>query len=197
MTTNAHHDQHDETVTAPRTPDDKVFSSRGQHVFNFLKAGYGVLVVALIWVIGSLGVIPGLMGYTQLTVYTPSMEPTLPTGSLIWVDSTPQDYTVGDIVSYYPEPNDATLYTHRIVGVRSDGGFITKGDNNAVEDDPIQPEQIAGKVVKPIAAPIRGVYSIPSYINENKTLLIIGLVGLGAIGLFRHRIESSFIWRKP
>lgn len=183
--------------TSQNTTEDRVFSRKGYFFFTAIKTGFWTLVAALILTIANLGIIPSILGYTPLTVLTPSMEPTLKTGDLIWVDSTPKQYQIGDIVSYYPEPNDPTLYTHRIVGLTSSGGFVTHGDNNAVEDEPIIAEQIAGNVVEPYTSVIRGKYTIPAIINENRIAFIVGLGVLGGTALlFGNRIERAMIWRK-
>lgn len=182
---------------SPQLNEDFVYSPTGEYVFSFLKTAFWSLVVVLIVTIGNLGVIPRMMGYTPLTVYSPSMEPTMKTGDLIWVDPTPQDYTIGDIVSYYPHPNDKTLYTHRIVGLQGSGGYVTKGDNNAEADDPILPEQVAGKAVEPVTSIIRGRYTIPAYINDNR-ILLAGTLGVLALGgyIFGDKIRKKLIWKK-
>ena len=80
------------------------------------------------------------------TVRSGSMEPAIPTGSLIFVRPT-EVYTLGDIVTI--ETDDGKSVTHRIIEtIQTDMGiaFRTKGDNNE-DPDPVEvmPVDIIGK----------------------------------------------------
>lgn len=82
----------------------------------------------------------------SFTVRSGSMEPAIPTGSLIFVRPT-EVYTLGDIVTI--ETDDGKTVTHRIIEmVPSDMGIVfrTKGDNNE-DPDPaeVMPVDIIGK----------------------------------------------------
>lgn len=82
------------------------------------------------------------LGLQFFMVATPSMGQTAPVGTLIVTRPAP-DYQVGDIVTY--RLND-THYTHRIVQIRADGKFTTKGDLNGAPDPlPVAADQIAGR----------------------------------------------------
>ncbi|NTU46369.1 signal peptidase I [Candidatus Roizmanbacteria bacterium] len=75
-----------------------------------------------------------------------SMTPTLSEGMLIAVKQE-SSYSVGDIISFYAEiDNKMEIITHRIVQI---GGntYVTKGDANAVADDPVRPRLVIGKVI--------------------------------------------------
>jgi len=89
-------------------------------------------------------VVPLLLGWVPLTVLSGAMEPTVPAGSQVVVELLEGEddaagLGVGDVVTFMPRPDDATLVTHRIVGISSDGGgnlaFTTRGDANAVPDE--------------------------------------------------------------
>ncbi|MEW9077509.1 signal peptidase I [Terrisporobacter glycolicus] len=88
----------------------------------------------------------GIIGYKTYTVLSGSMEPTFKPGDLIITKNKNRcNIDVGDIVTF----SDAkgTVITHRIVGELNEG-YITKGDNNKVEDSDITNEEnIIGKVV--------------------------------------------------
>lgn len=87
-----------------------------------------------------------IVGYKTYTVLSGSMEPTFKPGDLIITKNKNRcDIKVEDIATF----NDAkgTVITHRIVE-ESNEGYVTKGDNNKVEDkDIINEENIIGKVV--------------------------------------------------
>lgn len=89
--------------------------------------GIGILVVF------SFIPIPG--NYKIFTVQSGSMEPTIHTGSLIFVKPM-ADYAVGDIVTKKTEDPKVTI-THRIISKEEIGGetvFETKGDANDASD---------------------------------------------------------------
>ncbi|WP_162802055.1 signal peptidase I [Ornithinimicrobium murale] len=100
--------------------------------------------------------IPRLTGWVPLTVLSGSMEPTIPTGSLVVVERLQgegdlAEVAVGDVVTFMPRPQDPTLVTHRVVSIggRADGStvLVTKGDANGANDpDPVAAEQARGLV---------------------------------------------------
>ena len=97
---------------------------------------------------------PNFFGYSLFRVMTGSMEPTIPTNSLITVKHVAgSELAVGDIITFYSrdpslmgEPN-----THRIIRIEEEQGeriFYTKGDANNVEDKyQTKEEDLIGKVV--------------------------------------------------
>ena len=108
-----------------------------------IKKG-GTVIPALCNVIGTLLLIavivtsvplavPSLVGYEIYNVTSGSMEPTLPVGSVIYVEPVqPETVQAGDIIAFYV---DATVVTHRVVENRFvEGEFVTKGDANELED---------------------------------------------------------------
>ena len=92
-----------------------------------------VLLVAVILTSLPLSV-PCLFGYEIYSVISPSMEPVLPEGTLIYVKQLPpEDVKAGDIIAFL---SNGSVVAHRVVRNRSvEGDFITKGDANA-ENDP-------------------------------------------------------------
>lgn len=88
-----------------------------------------------------------------MTVLTGSMEPVISPGDMIvvrGVDS-PADVRVGDVVTFQPVSNDPALITHRVVEKRFGSGsgvsFVTRGDANGADDDPIVFDQVVGEYV--------------------------------------------------
>jgi len=138
----------------------------------------GLVMVAAVALAGAAVVVPKLLGATPLTVLTSSMEPTLSPGDLVVVRPVdPADVTVGDVVTFQPTSDDPTLVTHRVVGILAGtdgrGGFVTQGDANGAEDDPIVADQVRGRVV----------YSIPwlgrvTNVSWGSTAVTVAAVGL-------------------
>ena len=90
---------------------------------------------------------PRLFGYSFFNVESGSMEEEISVNDLIIVRRT-EDYAVNDIVTYMREDEDIPT-THRIVGITSDGKYITKGDANNTNDRfPVNEGDILGEVIK-------------------------------------------------
>lgn len=131
------------TVAAPRTTPAPTGSFRRA----VLSGTTAVLLVALLLLAAAVAVVPRVLGGAALTVLTGSMEPTYSPGDM--VVSVPQDqYEVGDVVTFQPVAGDPTLITHRVVGVTlgAETAYITRGDANGADDDPVSPEQVMGRV---------------------------------------------------
>ena len=94
-------------------------------------------------------IIPRLAGYEGYVVVSGSMEPTIPTGSIIYskrID--PVTLQTGDIIVFTDEARGTTPITHRVViNDHSAGTITTKGDANENEDiNPVTFDSGVGKV---------------------------------------------------
>lgn len=134
---------------------------------------YPVVIIYLL-----LSVAPFIFGIRPYIVLSASMEPTIMTGALGYINTKDcDDISTGDIVAY--TMGDKITVIHRVIGVNEDGTYITKGDNNEKEDfTSLHPSQIVGTVV----------YSIPklgyitSWIQTKQGMIVsIGLVVIGLI----------------
>ncbi len=76
-------------------------------------------------------------------ITTPSMYPTIPPGSMVFIESQPR-YHVGEVIEFRA---NGLLWIHRFVGVRPNGSYITKGDNPQSTPDVFVPELTASDVV--------------------------------------------------
>jgi len=82
--------------------------------------------------------------YRSFLVQSGSMEPSIMTGDIIIIKSSPQ-YIKNDVVTF--EDDQQRRVTHRIIDIQSDNIFITKGDANRSSDrENIAKNQILGKV---------------------------------------------------
>lgn len=146
-------------------------------------------------------------GWLIQTVATGSMEPTVPTGSLIV--SRPvaaEDIEVGDII-VFRSPTGATvsggadgtftatesmLITHRVVDVRGDGTgvtFRTRGDGNAEED----PWDVPADMVRArYVAHAPGLGTVLSYPGTRRWIFL----GVAAIGCAVIVAETRSILRE-
>ena len=83
-----------------------------------------------------------IFGYTFFEVATGSMEPTIDVGDVIIVKIT-NEVNENDIIVCN---KDNAFITHRLIRIDEDN-FITKGDANNTEDEPMDKSDLIGKVV--------------------------------------------------
>ncbi len=90
--------------------------------------------------------VPRLAGMQSFAVLTGSMEPTIPTGSLVFTKAK-AGYAAGDIITF--RDANGIVVTHRVVS--ADAGaqtYVTQGDANNVADPlPAAQANVIGKVV--------------------------------------------------
>jgi signal peptidase len=122
-------------------------------IWRALGTGISVGILAIIIGLAAVTVIvPHFTGATPLTVLTGSMEPHLPPGTLLVVKPVkPADIHIGDVVTYEPNPNDATtVISHRVIGIanNTDGTrtFTVQGDANNAPDAPVMQKQVVAKL---------------------------------------------------
>lgn len=93
--------------------------------------------------------IPKLFGYQVYTVVSGSMEPAIPTGSLVYIKNMEvEGVQPGDVIAFYGGRDSNAMITHRVVEKHSETGqFITKGDANLTEDmNPVEFDNFVGRV---------------------------------------------------
>ena len=103
-----------------------------------MKIFKGVInvVMTLIIVVGGIFIGLYMIGITPYVVLSGSMEPTIKTGSLCFINKH-ADYDnikEKDIIAF--KSGKKTLVTHRVVSINEEG-FETKGDNNNNKDEGI------------------------------------------------------------
>lgn len=86
--------------------------------------------------------IPMPLGYGGAVVLSGSMEPTLSVDDLIIIKKT-DDYKVDDVIVFQTE---GIVVVHRVVGMEEDM-YVTRGDANNVNDEPIHEKNIIGEVI--------------------------------------------------
>ena len=93
--------------------------------------------------------VPRVFGYQLYTVVSGSMEPAIPVGSLLYIQSAqPENMVPDDVIAFYGGRDSTAVITHRVVENREFmGEFITKGDANEKEDmKPVSYDNFIGKV---------------------------------------------------
>lgn len=129
-----------------------------------------------------------LFGYDAYSVVSGSMEPAIPTGSLVYVqEAAPEDMEKDDVIAFYGAKDSNAIITHRVVENKVVmGEFITKGDANKTEDmNPVPSSNFIGKVVYSI--PVLG--SIAEALTSTMGKIIAG--GVIAAALILEVIASA------
>lgn len=162
-------------MTATRAPRDSWFS-------GLVSVLTTVLLLAVVALAVSLTIVPRALDGAALTVLTGSMVPTYNPGDVVvvrGVKDAAAEVRVGDVVSFQPLPDDPTLITHRVVTVSSsaDGPrWVTRGDANGADDEPLQAKQIKAEVVYHV--PYVG--HVMLAVGQHRSSLVVGV----AIALF-------------
>ncbi|MGL4952493.1 MAG: signal peptidase I [Culicoidibacterales bacterium] len=136
-----------------------------------------VIIIGCFIVAGTTGLFP----YQIFTVISGSMEPTIPTGSLIIsYKGDTSALNVDDIIVFQPGEQRVM---HRIVGIeesKTAPQFITRGDaNNTNDGNPVQAEDVLGKVIMFIPF-------IGGAIDWMQSHLLFVAIGVGCIIIFEN-----------
>ena len=113
---------------------------------------YVAVVVAIVW--GAPKLLSDQLGtqYPIASITSGSMWPELKEGDMIFIKSVPKEaLEIGDVV-VWQNPRGFTI--HRLVKL-NETTFVTKGDANFKEDDPVRYEDLVGRTVEFRGWPIR------------------------------------------
>ena len=127
------------TTSKNQTAETKPKKTKGQIVRTVLSAVVIVLLaVAIVLVLMQRlrGEPTFIFGRAAVWVQTPSMEPAIPEKSYILVEPvSAENVSVGDVITFHADYLNGELNTHRVTKIVGDNAeFVTKGDNNPVED---------------------------------------------------------------
>lgn len=109
-----------------------------------------VIFTVVICLIFSVFTVPRLFDISPFVVQSASMEPTIPTGSVVFVNTKDTDVKEGDIITYSLSvgENKGVFVTHRVHKMDTESGLIqTKGDNNDNADGWIDGSAVVGTVL--------------------------------------------------
>ena len=137
------------------------------------------------------GTVPMLFGLQSLAVYSGSMEPTLPVGSLAVMRPAPvSELRVGDVITYRTPAAPDVVVTHRLMAIDAgDDGRVryrTKGDANSAEDVvQVEPYAVLGRLEFTI--PIAG-YIVEFGRSPRGRILLLGIPVL--------LLAADFVWTR-
>ncbi|MDD6094969.1 MAG: signal peptidase I [Clostridia bacterium] len=125
--------------------------------------------------------------YASVKIITPSMEPTIPTGTYILSEKVQaSQVSKGDIILF--RSADPQIYgkinTHRVVEVNFENGeysFVTRGDNNSVNDAyPVSEKDLVGRYVKNA----EGLSAFAGFFSKPAVFFIFVIIPAAALVIF-------------
>ena len=150
-----------------------------KEIAKILRTAGTVLLVGMI-IVCAMVVVPKIAGFQVYAVISQSMEPAIPTGSLVFVEKIePEELQANDIVAFTSRIAGGGVITHRVIEIkREERSFVTKGDANPSADvTPVKYEQLLGRV----KSFIPGLGRIARFVSEKSGKGIAGGVILVAI----------------
>lgn len=157
--------------------DNNRTKTGGNLLSSFLSVSGYVIVIGILLTVVVL-IIPSLMGIHSYTIASPSMEPTIPTGSMVYVrEASGQDVAEGDVIAF---TRRGVTVVHRAVSRDDEHSYLfTRGDANNVNDpDPVRFDNVIGIVILHI--PLLGYIGMAVSSLEGKAV-VIGLIALAYI----------------
>lgn len=125
--------------------------------------------------------LPRLFGYEVYSVVSGSMEPAIPTGSLVYIkEAEPETIEEKEVIAFYSPSNEDAIITHRVVTNKVvSGEFETKGDANQANDpQPVPYANLVGRVT--LSIPIAGKLLAGIVTTEGK-IMIVAVVAVSVI----------------
>ena len=110
---------------------------------------YTIFIAVVVGIAGLLlGTMLPIPGNIEVKIVkSGSMEPAIPTGSLVIVRPVAV-YKKGDVITFGKDTKTDIPTTHRVISLNDDGTFTTKGDANEEEDQaPVLRKDVIGKVM--------------------------------------------------
>ncbi len=185
------------TAKAPQSKAVKIIKIVG-NVLVWLFVAFSVLITVLVLsATNSSDGVPAIGGKSMINVLTPSMEPAIGEGDIIFAtkltDEEKNNLAVGDIISYHfsrtgGEKNE--INTHRIDSInrREDGvvvSYITKGDNNAaVDKEEVYPSDIIARWDEDTDARFPSAGKFISFLQTSTGFLVVIVLPLVAFFIF-------------
>lgn len=145
-------------------------------MFAYIKKNIGTIFLCILVLFASIML---LTGHKSYSVISDSMNPTIKKNALVYVkkDNNPsiENYQLGDIIAV--NKNEGIPLMHRIVEIKDDL-IITKGDANLDNDEPINIDQVIGKVK--LSIPYVGFLFSSQYI----LFILVGVIAIIIISYY-------------
>ena len=150
-------------------------------------------VIILIMVAGFTA--PRLFGIKPFVVLSGSMEPTIPTGSCVFVNTKDTDVDEGDIITFsLSTGEDSSVFvTHRVNKITDDGLIQTKGDNNDSPDGYLESDAVIGTVMFhiPVLGQILDFLQNKGFVLAALWVLVINVITMLLSWLAEHKHDDT------
>lgn len=114
-------------------------------------------------------------GFTVFHVITGSMAGTIEINDIV-IEKITNEVDVDNIITYRSKTNDEVNFiTHRIIDSKEDK-WITKGDANNDQDDPVNKEDVVGKVIYIIHT------SVWAKVLKDPKVIVASIIALALLG---------------
>lgn len=171
-----------------------------KRITKFIKKVFNIIFIILIYnlillAISSISDIQNIsiFGYKAYIITTNSMEPSIKTGDAVIARRVNEEkLKEGDVITFW---NDQKVITHRIIRIDKIDDinyYVTKGDNNNLEDQrKVTYDEIEGK----------SIFTIPSLgkiigVLENRIIFLIILLIILILCFFKIRREEKRDYRR-
>ncbi|MCI2047594.1 MAG: signal peptidase I [Faecalibacterium sp.] len=126
-------------------------------------------LIVVMLVFAALLLVPRAVGMRLYAVRTGSMEPAIPTGSLVVLKPTGGTaLAVGDVITF--RKADGSVVTHRIVSIDEAGNIATQGDANNTPD---LTTTMANAVIGKVAFHVPAVGAVCEWVETKTGILTI------------------------
>lgn len=155
------------------------------------------MVTALAGLVLVATALPLAMGWDRVVLTSGSMMPLIEPGDVVIVSKVEHPIQPGTVITFKNPNKPGSLITHRVVEVRRDGSYRTKGDANAQADvTPISRDIVVGKgtiLVPSIGLPAMWIQKGHSFLAGAAIAVVLLVAALSRYGLLR-RYDP---WRVP
>ncbi|MDO5555529.1 MAG: signal peptidase I [Clostridia bacterium] len=125
-----------------------------------------------------------LFGYKAYIITTDSMAPNINKGDIAIIKKSDKKLKIGDIITF---KKNREFVTHRIIDLLDDETYITKGDNNNIQDpEQVTNEQLQGSLV--LLVPYLGKIII---FMKNKFFIIYIVIIVSLICIYINQIQNK------
>lgn len=131
------------------TPEMVLPVKRGTSPVIKVLDGLVITITVLALILTGIFTVPRLFAVRPLVVESGSMEPAIPTGSVVFVNEKDREPEKGEVVtvSLPGSGRDPIYVTHRVSEVTTDGEIETKGDANDNPDGYLPVSSVIGTVL--------------------------------------------------
>ena len=128
---------------------EKKTKKKGRHPAAAILGATSMCLLLILVLVCIPLTVPRFFGVRIYSVISGSMEPAIPTGSLLYItEAQPEEIEEEEVIAFYGVKDAASIITHRVIENRVVmGEFITKGDANQTQDmNPVPYDNFIGKV---------------------------------------------------